>query len=154
MPCHGRLAPGPPTALSPAPRGAPITLQLKAARLLQAVPWPRAKEHPSKGEGAFTQPLDASPRGRPAGTSPASRGPRRARARPPAGQATHLPAREGPVPGRGVARRGGSAPRSLAEYQALPLPGGVQRKPGGDPPEALHPEEPVPRRPQLLGAGG
>lgn len=32
---------------------------------------------------------------------------------------------EGPVLGRGGVRRGGAAPRSLAEYQALPLPGGV-----------------------------
>lgn len=52
-------------------------------------------------------------------------------------------AREGPALGRGVARRCGSAPRSLAEYQALPLPGGVQTKPGGDLPEAFHPGEAV-----------
>lgn len=63
-------------------------------------------------------------------------------------------AREGPVLGRGVARRGGPGPRSLAKYQALPLFGGFQRKPGGDPLRALHPEEAVLQLSRLLRVGG
>lgn len=63
-------------------------------------------------------------------------------------------AREGTVLGRGAARRGGSGPRSLAKYQALPFFGGFQRKPGGDPLGALHPEGPVLQLPRLLRVGG
>lgn len=73
-----------------------------------------------------------------------------------AGRPGHTPAgaREGPVLGRGVARRSGSGPRSLAKYQTLPLLSCVQTKPGGDSPAALHPQGPGLRLPQLLGAGG
>lgn len=63
---------------------------------------------------------------------------------------TPADAREGPVPGRGVARRGSS----LVKYPALPLPGRVPMKPGADPPEALHPGESVLQLPQQLRAGG
>lgn len=61
-----------------------------------------------------------------------------------AGRPGHTPAgaREGPVLGRGVARRSGSGPRSLAKYEALPLLSCDQTKPRGDPPEALHPQGP------------
>ncbi|KAM7247801.1 hypothetical protein CapIbe_001754 [Capra ibex] len=72
-------------------------------------------------------------------------GPRASTRRSDTGRSRCTPAgaREGPVLGRGVARRGGSGPRSLAKYQALPLFGGFQRKPGGDSLRALRPDEPV-----------
>lgn len=85
------------------------------------------------------------------------------RARPPvargrrsdAGRPGRTPAGPGRAsPGRGVARRGGPGPRSLAEHQALPLLSCVQTKPGGDSPEALRPQGPGLRPPQLPAAGG
>lgn len=96
--------------------------------------------HPARTSGTW----DGIPRA----PAPAGRTPRSDSGRPgrtPAG------AREGPVLGRGVARRGGSGPRSLAKYQALPLPGYFQMNPGGDPAGALYPEEPVLQLPDSSG---
>lgn len=151
----------------PALRGPPITVHPQVPRAFEAVPYPPTEEHLNTGEGGCSgNPWHPGSKHstvmHPVRTSATQAGTARASTpaglvlRSGAGRPGHAPAGapEGPVPGRGGVRRGGSGPRSLAKDQAHPLLRCVQTKPGEDPPETLHPEGPGLRLPQPPGASG
>lgn len=135
----------------PALCGPPITTHLKVTCVFQAVPHPHTKEHLNKGEGVcFMKSLRPWVKTRHCDASCVLSDLRRHFPGPQAcsansvfrrGRAGRTPAdaREGPVPGRGVARRGSSGPAHWPSIRPSPSPAASLRNPERIPPRPFTP---------------